>query len=75
MDKNIDDFVLCDDNWDQIKQVTELQTHLERMRLWFEADDEVSVIITSTIRDCERSLKELLLELTALQIRLISNLK
>jgi len=75
MDENINDFVLCDDNWDQIKQVTELQTHLERMRLWFQADSVPQQNITSAIRTCERGLKGLLLELTALQLKLISNLK
>jgi len=74
MDENINDFVLCDDNWDQIKQVTELQTHLERMRLWFAADDAPSVEVTAAIRNCERGLNELLRELTALQLRLMSNL-
>jgi len=74
MDKNIDDFAVCSDNWEKISEIREIRAHLESVHLWYEADTDPNVHVMSTLADCLIALDNLYRLLIVLQVKLVSGL-
>jgi len=74
MDKNIDDFAVCSDNWEKISEIKDIRSHLENVNLWYAADAKPNVDVLSTIDDCLIALDNLYRLVIDLQVKLVSGL-
>ena len=74
MDKNIDNFTICSDNWEKISEIKDIRSHLESVHLWYAADDKPNVNVLSTLADCLIVLDDLYHLVIDLQVKLVSDL-
>ena len=69
-----DNFSVCDDNWEQLRQVRDLAAQVKNMRLWFEADSKPDQAVLEAILHAEQAVSVLYSKLLTLQLSLISGL-
>ena len=74
MDKSIDDFNFCEDNWGKLREVQELGEHLNSIQQWFEADKTPDPDILESIHEVAKHAGLLVQRLIDLQIKLLTNL-
>jgi len=68
MPKEIDNFSVCDEIWNQVKQTVKLRNQVENIRLWFQADKEPDLDVikqTDHVVDVINQLYQWLIDLHA----------
>jgi len=74
MDTDIDDFSLCEENWEKLREVQEVGTHLNHIQQWFEADKTPDSDVLEAIHETAAAAGVLAARLVVLQIKLLNNL-
>jgi len=72
MPKEIDDFSVCGETWYGITEVQEILAHLEKARLWIEADGIHDPDIETIIVPARHNAFELKRHLIDLQIKFLT---
>jgi len=73
MSENVD-YTLCEENWEKIREVEALGEHLQRVRLWAEADSMLDQDVVEASSQAAGLAGTLLAHLIALQQHLLNNL-
>ena len=74
MATTIDDFSVCEDNWEKLREVQELGAHLNHIQQWFEADKTPKPDVLAAIDEVAKHAGLLVQRLIDLQIKLLTNL-
>ena len=74
MDENIDDFAVCNDNWEKLNELQDLGSHLNNIQQWFEADAVPKPDVLEAIHEVAKYAGLLTQRLIDLQIKLLTNL-
>ena len=74
MPREIDDFSVCDENWNRVGEVTKLRNQIENVRLWFHADQKPDLDVIREIDHVADAINVLQRQLIHLQIKLITAL-
>jgi len=74
MATTIDDFSVCEDNWEKLREVRDLGTHLNDIQRWFAADSVPRPDVLEAIHEVAKYAGLLTQRLIDLQIKLLTNL-